>query len=377
MKSKESFALKYRPRVMDDLIGQEHIIKQITGMIAKQEIVQTMLLTGPSGIGKTTLARLIARYVNCLDLDVKKMRPCGACFSCKRSSPSDTHEMNMAESRGIDDVRDLISKASYAPQTNLRVFILDEMHQITPQAQQALLKPLEEPPSQTIWILCTTNPEKFPETILQRCRIFQFKPLDSDMCVGLLKRVCEKEGASIGDEHLASIASLAQNAPRRALKALESVIDYCNSAPVSKKELSKLIPDIVKTVIQIPPIKSVARYLFGVYNGKYSQALLSLESVTSEPDYFLHLVIEHHRAVMYRQFSDKLHAIVKPDYNLFFKEMDLLEYQFDTSPRPMADAVVEMVSTASQLKQYTVDAKFLMLALTARIVSLFGKGASK
>ena len=376
MKSRESFAVKYRPRLLSDLLGQDHITKQISGMFAKQELVQTLLFTGPSGSGKTTLARLLARYANCLDLNIKKMRPCGTCASCTRKVTPDTHEMNMAESRGIDDVRDLISKASYAPQTNLRIFILDEMHMITPQAQQALLKPLEEPPPSTVWILCTTNPEKFPETIIQRCRIFEFMPLDNAMCVSLLKKVCEKEGAPMGDEPLTIIASLAQNAPRRALKALESVIDYCNNENVNKKELETLIPDIVKDVIQVPPVQNVAKYLYGAYTGKYTQAFLSLEKVTDH-DYFLRLLIESHRAVMYRQFSDKLHNIVKPDHHMLFKELEKLGYEFDIAPRRMADALVDMVTTAVQLKQYLVDSKYLMLALTTRIVSQFGKGASK
>lgn len=376
MKSRESFAVKYRPRLLSDLLGQEHITKQIAGMFAKQELVQTLLFTGPSGSGKTTLARLVARYVNCLDLNVKKMRPCGSCASCMRKSPPDTHEMNMADSRGIDDVRDLISKANYAPQTNLRIFILDEMHMITPQAQQALLKPLEEPPSSTVWILCTTNPEKFPETILQRCRIFEFMPLENATCVTLLRKVCDKEGAPVGDEALTVIASLAQNAPRRALKALESVIDYCNNEKVDKKDLAKIIPDIVKNVIPVPPVQNVAKYLYGVYSGKYTQALLSLEKVT-DYDYFLRLLIDGHRAVMYRQFSDKLHNIVKMDHRVLFKELETLDYDFTTTPRQMAAVLADMVATAVQLKQYLVDSKYLMLALTARIVSLFGKGASK
>lgn len=373
MQAKESLALKYRPAKLSSLIGQEHITKQLEGMIAGGKIAQTIMFTGPSGTGKTTLARMLARYANCQNLNMEKMMPCGECVSCQRKAHPDIHELNMAESRGIDDIRDLINKSNYTPQMNLRFFIIDECHMLTTQAQQAFLKPLEEPPQKTVWVLCTTNPEKFPNTIIQRCRMFELRTLDNEQCTKLLARVCKREGFEFPKEQLSYISALVKCQPRSALKALEGVMEYCQRESVKDGDLEKLVPEIIADIVPVPPFESAAIWLNSIYNGKFSDAILEVEK-TSEYDFFLRTLIENHRYVMYRQFGPKTYNLIKLDAKPLIKVLEAKDYAFNVEHDIMAEILDQMIVTYGKLKDYTIDAKSLITVLTTRCVVIAKKG---
>lgn len=227
----ESLSLRYRPKLLSDLIGQEHIATEIMGMLKLNRFPQTILINGESGCGKTTTARMIARYIHCRHPDKKDYTPCGECISCKyEKDHPDVHELNMAEQRGIDDVRSLIQSSRSMPTIgDNRIFIIDEIHAMTTQAAQAFLKPLEEPPSRTMWILCTTNPEKLPTTVLGRCHKFNVGQIPPEKLVGRLARISKREGVDIkeregGPQMLKLMADLANGRMRDAITLLEKAI---------------------------------------------------------------------------------------------------------------------------------------------------------
>lgn len=241
----EALALKYRPKKIEDIVGQAHVVTQLKGILKSKRIPNTILLTGPSGTGKTTISRIIARYVNC-----KTFNACGECASCKyEKDHPDVTEMNMADTRGIDDIRNLVLAARNMPSMGgKRVFIIDEIHGATSAAVQALLKPLEEPPARTLWILATTNPEKLPATILGRCLRFSLSPISEDDIVKRLYRIAKREGTDLktvdeGVAMLKLIANLTNGQMRDSIQMLESLLFAVKSGDKldGKKLLQKCV----------------------------------------------------------------------------------------------------------------------------------------
>ena len=227
----ESLAVQYRPRNLTDLIGQDHISKQVLGMFKSGKMPSSIMLHGSTGLGKTTVARILTRMINCsAEERDENFTPCGECPSCRMTEHPDVLELNAAEARGIDDVRNLIQQSKNMPSLgNKRIFILDEVHQFTPQAQQSLLKPLEEPPSNTLWIICTMSPDKILPAIAKRCLSMQVKPVEPDVLVKRLYRVAKREGVDFkqvddGVKVLKTIADFANGGVRASLQLLESVL---------------------------------------------------------------------------------------------------------------------------------------------------------
>ena len=173
------------------MIGNPAEVTRLKGILASKKIPNAMLFIGATGVGKTTLARIFGYYANCVTHN-----RCGKCASCSVgiNSHPDIKEMNAGEARGIDDIRALIDHARYKPRHNFRIIIVDECQGLTPQAFNALLKPTEDPPGHTIWIFCSTNPEKIPSTLLDRCTIFNLRIPQREEIAKRLTVICEKEG---------------------------------------------------------------------------------------------------------------------------------------------------------------------------------------
>ena len=246
---------KYRPDNFDDVVGQDKVVKVIEHAIEANRISHAYLFSGPRGTGKTTTAKIIARMVNCTNLVDGK--PCGVCECCKNIfNNNDVVEIDAASNNGVDEIRELRDKVNLVPTlAKYKVYIIDEVHMLTVQAFNALLKTLEEPPSHVIFILATTEPHKIPLTIASRCQKFQFSKVSDDQIVNRLRQIVGNENVQITDDALYEIARLSDGGMRDAINFLDQLISYKDSeitiddvyqvnGSVSYDDIYKFIVDI-------------------------------------------------------------------------------------------------------------------------------------
>ena len=246
---------KYRPDNFDDVVGQDKVVKVIEHAIEANRISHAYLFSGPRGTGKTTTAKIIARMVNCTNLVDGK--PCGVCECCKNIfNNNDVVEIDAASNNGVDEIRELRDKVNLVPTlAKYKVYIIDEVHMLTVQAFNALLKTLEEPPSHVIFILATTEPHKIPLTIASRCQKFQFSKVSDDQIVNRLRQIVDNENVQITDDALYEIARLSDGGMRDAINFLDQLISYKDSeitiddvyqvnGSVSYDDIYKFIVDI-------------------------------------------------------------------------------------------------------------------------------------
>ncbi len=226
--SYETLYRKYRSRTFGELIGQRATMLALQGAIASGRVAHAYLFSGTRGTGKTTSARLLAKAVNCLERPPGASEPCNACASCEainRGAALDLIEIDAASNRGIDEIRELRERVNLAPAMGRsKVYIIDEAHMLTTEAFNALLKTLEEPPAHVVFILCTTDPQKVPLTVLGRCQHFTFRRIGEEQIVRHLAAMAEAEGAAADPEALQLVARVAQGSMRDAIGLLDQLI---------------------------------------------------------------------------------------------------------------------------------------------------------
>ncbi|MCD6097186.1 DNA polymerase III subunit gamma/tau [bacterium] len=220
---------KYRPQRFDQVIGQDFIVKILQSEIKHNRLAHAYLFAGPRGLGKTTVARILAKAVNCLNLDIKKeIEPCNQCEVCRAINSESSFnliEIDGASNRGIDQIRELKEKVRFPPSIGKKkVIIIDEVHMLTIEAFNALLKTLEEPPEFTIFILATTEPHQVPETIISRCQRFDFKKVPADKIVQRLGKIAQMEKKKVPKDVLKDIAYYSQGCVRDAETLLGQVL---------------------------------------------------------------------------------------------------------------------------------------------------------
>jgi DNA polymerase-3 subunit gamma/tau len=240
---------KYRPQDFSEVIGQQHIVQTLTNAIKAASISHAYLFTGPRGSGKTSIARIFAKAINCQK--PKHAEPCGTCASCQEISLAnsmDLIEIDAASHTGVDDVRELISGIAFAPvKSKYKIFIIDECHQLSKSASNALLKTLEEPPSHVIFILATTEAHKMLPTIISRCQRFDFKRLQIPEIVKKLELIAKKEDVNFENEALSLIAVHGRGSFRDAESLLDKCIHFsAKGSKVSVKDIQELL-GIVET----------------------------------------------------------------------------------------------------------------------------------
>jgi DNA polymerase-3 subunit gamma/tau len=215
-----------RPEVFSEVLGQEHIVRILRNQIKTDSVGHAYLFSGTRGTGKTTMARLLAKAVNCLS---DGERPCGTCENCRSIGDGtfiDMVELDAASNRGIENIRELRESVNYPPAVGRRkVYIIDEVHMLTTEAHNALLKTLEEPPENVMFIMATTNPEKLPQTILSRCMRFDFRRIPEDKIRAHMEKICRKRGIKVTEGALKLLAANADGSVRDGL----SLLDQCLS----------------------------------------------------------------------------------------------------------------------------------------------------
>lgn len=221
----------FRPRTFADVVGQEHATRTLKNAIKENRISHAYLFNGPRGTGKTSAAKIFAKAVNCLD--PQEGEPCNRCSSCigiQDGSNMDIMEIDAASNRGVDEIRDIRDKVILRPGAlKYKVYIIDEVHMLTTEAFNALLKTLEEPPDHVIFILATTEPHKLPLTIISRCQRFDFRKIPIGTAIQRLRWVCDQKGISISDETLSLIAGLSEGGLRDALSLLDQAYSFAGN----------------------------------------------------------------------------------------------------------------------------------------------------
>jgi DNA polymerase III subunit gamma/tau len=226
--SYQVLARKYRPQKFSDVIGQEHVTRTLQNAISQERIAHGYIFSGHRGIGKTTVARILAMALNCRATDKPAAEPCGVCDSCteiRAGNSVDVIEIDAATNRGIDEIRELRDAARYRPaRDRFKIYILDEAHQITDAAFNALLKTLEEPPSHIIFMMATTQPEDIPQTIRSRCQHFSFRAVKFEAILQQLRDLTAHEKITADDDALALLAEAGDGSMRDALSILDQAI---------------------------------------------------------------------------------------------------------------------------------------------------------
>jgi len=226
----EVLARKWRPAQFDDVVGQSHVTRTLKNAIESNRVAHAYLFVGPRGIGKTTLTRIFAKALNCLSSDKPTATPCGACDLCREIAAGnsfDVLEIDGASNNGVDQVRDLRDQVQFAPaRGRFRIFIIDEVHMLTAQAFNALLKTLEEPPPHIKFIFATTEGDKILPTIISRCQRFDLRRIQTALIVERLRHICEQEKVAITDDALLAVARGADGGMRDALSALDQLISF-------------------------------------------------------------------------------------------------------------------------------------------------------
>jgi DNA polymerase-3 subunit gamma/tau len=224
-------ARKYRPQTFHDVVNQEHVKTTLENAIAQNRIAHGYIFSGQRGTGKTTVARILARCLNCVKGPTAT--PCGECASCKEITSGgtvDVIEIDAASNRGINEMRELRENVRYQPaRDRYKVFIIDEAHQITSEAFNALLKTIEEPPEWAVFILCTTEAHKIPATIASRCQHFSFRSVDFEDLMARMAWICTQEGIEADAEALAVLAAAGEGSVRDSLSALDQAIACCGA----------------------------------------------------------------------------------------------------------------------------------------------------
>ncbi|PIE34355.1 DNA polymerase III subunit gamma/tau [candidate division KSB3 bacterium] len=266
---------KWRPQVFEDVVGQEHITDVLKNSLESGRLHHGYLFVGIRGIGKTTTARILAKALNCEHGPTPQ--PCNQCEFCREITDGysmDVEEVDGASNRGVDEVRVLQESVGYAPsRSRYKIFIIDEVHMLTTEAFNALLKTLEEPPENVVFIMATTEPWKIPATILSRCQQFTFKNGSSEQLVGLLKKITQHEQISISNRGLALLAKSSGGSVRDAENLLDQVHGFCGS-PIEDAD--------VRYVLGIPEQTVLDEVLTALFTHKTSHIFSLMERVVSQ-----------------------------------------------------------------------------------------------
>lgn len=271
-------AVKYRPQKFADVVGQDIVIKILTQAILRNRVGSAILFSGTRGVGKTTLARILAKSLRCENRSPTEFEPCCRCKSClgfSQNNQIDVIEIDAASNTGVDDIREIIENCRYKPTTGkYKIFIIDEVHMLSKSAFNALLKTLEEPPEHVKFLMATTETYKIPETILSRVLKFDLKNVNSDLIAQYLSSICNQENISASADALAMVARYAEGSIRDSLTILDQAVNL--------SENNKLTLDDVREVLCISDDLDLITMFDAILGGNIQEAVAKYREIISQ-----------------------------------------------------------------------------------------------
>lgn len=363
-------ARKFRPQTFDEVIGQDPITRTLSNAVKNDRVHHAYIFTGARGVGKTTTARIFAKALNCAKGVTAE--PCGVCDSCQdivASRSMDVLEIDAASNTGVDNVRDvIINSISIAPARDRhKIFIIDEVHMLSAQAFNALLKTVEEPPPRVVFILATTNLEKVPETILSRCQIFEFRTITLSQIIAQLRFIAGKEGVDISDAALLAVARAGEGSMRDAESALDQVISFSGST---------VTDDDVSAALGLVDIETLNKTLQAIADQDSQQLVRIVDEVVSRGNdlrNFCREMMVHIRALLVVKiagFDSELVQLPESEAGMLkqlsecFSEQDMLrffsiltktEQDIRNSSQPRFQLEVGLVKLAQARRLYLLE----------------------
>ena len=352
---------KYRPKTFDEVIGQDHIIKTLKNQIKFDKISHAYLFTGSRGTGKTSTAKIFARAINCINsVDGS---PCGECEVCKALTETniDVLEIDAASNNGVDEIRELREKVKYPPVTcKYKVYIIDEVHMLSPSAFNALLKTLEEPPTHTVFILATTEVHKLPATILSRCLRFDFRLISLEDLTNLLERVLKEENISFDKESINTIARAGEGSVRDTLSIADRCVSFAGNELTYQKVLSVLGVSERETLISIAN---------SILSKNLAESLVELDNVLSSgksPLVFSNDLIAYFRdLLLIWSLGEKSREIVVVKDDIYQK----MKVQATEENYAKIIKSIEMLSEVEQELRYSAKPRIVLESAVIKIIS--------
>jgi DNA polymerase III subunit gamma/tau len=354
----EVFARKWRPLVFEDVIGQEHVIHTLVNAITTDRLAHAYLFSGPRGVGKTSIARILAKALTCAE--GKPGIPCNRCHSCleiTQGSSVDVQEIDGASNRGIEQIRELRENIKYMPSsTRFRIYIIDEVHMLTLPAFNALLKTLEEPPAHVKFIFATTEPHKVPVTILSRCQKFDFKRIPLALLVQQMEKITSKEGIEISRSGLTLIAREAEGSMRDAESLLDQIISY-TGPKVEDRQITELLGVVDRTLLF-----ETSR---AVLEGSAKRCLEIVDQIYN----YGHDIKEFYRALM-DQFRNLLMSLVAPYDDLLDmveSDREALKVQAERAGKEKLQQILNYLIAREESLRFTSHPRLVLESILIRL----------
>lgn len=354
---------EFRPQRFADVVGQQHITRTLRNALMNNRIHHAYLLSGPRGTGKTTVARILAKAVNCLNLqDGEPCNECSACRSIMAGETMDLIEIDAASNRGVEEIRDLRDKVKYAPaELKRKVYIIDEVHMLTEAAFNALLKTLEEPPAHAMFILATTEKHKLPVTILSRCQCFDYHRLSTYEIVQRLEQVCRACGVAAAPEALTAIARQAEGGMRDALSLLDQVMAYAEEGQITLEDTLH--------VLGAAPLEQFLELDQRLTTGNVGAALLLLDELIRQGKDLRQLVrdyMAHMRDLLLYKVDSAGGAIDLPP-----QALAKVKEQAENLPQEQILGAIKLLAQLESDMRFTASPRLLVEVALIRLAGLY------
>ncbi|MDO8474487.1 MAG: DNA polymerase III subunit gamma/tau [bacterium] len=359
---------KYRPKTFGEITGQEHVVRTLKNAVLHGMISHAYLFSGPRGCGKTTMARLLAKAVNCEK--PKQGEPCNECSACKEinlGSAMDLIEIDAASNRGIDEIRDLKEGVRFSPtKLKYKVFVIDEAHQLTKEAANALLKTLEEPPSHAIFILATTEIQRMIPTLASRCQRFDFRKLRVPEMVMRLEDMAKKEGIEVEKDALELLAHHAGGSLRDAEGLLDKVLTFHLGAGSKEKIRTEVVRELLG-IVDVQIIGSFADLLLAKNPGKAIEFLNKNLEDGMDPQEFAKTLIEYLRTLLILKINPALEDMFAGP--LTKEQQEKMKLQSSTINEELLSRTIKNFMDAEQKMKYS---SIIQLPLELAIIDSCG-----